>query len=303
MPSQIGAGTSILLGQDGFNNTGTFQYTGLFGGSSDRDISIQSFTGFTNGGIIENTVAGQMLLLTGDITTGGSGTLPTLGLIGAGNGELSGDILGASPLAVTKSGTGTWTLSGNNTYTGATAINAGTLLVSGSISGSAVTVNNTGTLGGDGGTVGALTANIGGTVAPGASIGTLNSGSATFGAGSAFALEINTTTHTTDLLAVTGSLSLSATNDSILNVTDLAAGIYNGTPLAFITYTGTWNGGLFNVGGLPIADHGTFTVGANTFTLDYDYGGNSVALIPEPGSVALLLGGLGMLGFRRRRRA
>lgn len=302
VPSAIGAGTTIVLGQDNFVNTGTFQFTGASGGSTDRAIDIQSFGANGNGGIIENTVAGQLLTLSGNITVGGSGTLPSLGLTGAGNGELTGDVLGSAPLSLTKSGTGTWTLAGFNTYTGPTAINAGTLLVSGAISGSsAVTVSSTGTLGGDGGTIGAFTATGGSTVAPGASIGTLNSGSATFNAGSAFALEINTTTTTTDLLAVTGNLSLAATNDTLLNISDLAAGIYNGTPLPFITYTGTWDGGLFTVGGVPVADEDTITVGANTFTLDYNYGGNSVALIPEPGSAALLLGGLAMLGFRRRR--
>ncbi|MEK0450177.1 MAG: hypothetical protein RL088_2445 [Verrucomicrobiota bacterium] len=301
--SAIGAGTLITLGQSGFNNTGTFQYTGLFGGASDRDIDIQSNAANGNGGIIENTVAGQLLSLSGDITVGGTGTLPTLGLTGAGNGLLSGDILGSSPLAVTKTGTGTWTLSGANTYTGATTVNAGTLMVSGSISGSAVTVNTSATLGGVGGTIGALNVTSGGIVAPGAGIGTLNSSDAIFASNSTFALEINTTTNTTDRLAVTGSISLSLAQDTILSVTDLAASTYNGTPLQFVTYTGAWNGGLFSVGGIPVPDQGTFTVGANTFTLDYDYGGNSIALIPEPGSAALLLGGLAMLGFRRRRRS
>ena len=303
VPSAIGAGTLIVLGQSGFNNTGTFQYTGLFGGASDRDIDIQSNLAQANGGIIENTVAGQLLTLSGDITVGGTGTLPTLGLTGAGDGLLSGDILGSSPLAVTKSGTGTWTLSGLNTYTGATTVNAGTLMVSGSISGSAVTVNTSATLGGAGGTIGALNVTAGGTLAPGASIGTLNSSDAIFASNATFALEINTTANTTDRLAVTGSISLSLAQDTILSVTDLAASVYDGTPLQFVTYSGAWNGGLFSVGGIPVPDEGTFTVGANTFTLDYDYGGNSIALIPEPGSAALLLGGLAMLGFRRRRQS
>ncbi len=301
VPSAAGAGTAFTLGQDGFNNTGTLQFTGPSGGSSDRDISVLSNLAQGNGGIIENTVVGQLLSLSGNVTVGGTGTLPTLGLTGAGNGELLGDITGTAALTVTKTGTGTWTLGGVNAYTGATTVNGGTLLVSGSISGSAVTVNNTATLGGDGGTIGALNVVTGGTLSPGASIGTLNSSSASFAAGSTFALEINTTAYTTDLLAVTGNLSLAATNNTVLSVTDLAAGTYDGTPLPFITYTGTWDGGLFSVLGTPIADDATFTVGANTFHLDYNYAGNSVVLVPEPGSAALLLGGLGMLGFRRRR--
>ncbi len=144
LASAIGAGTVITLGQSGFNNTGTLQFTGASGGSSDRDIDIQSNAAQANGGIIENTTAGQLLTLSGDITVGGTGTLPTLGLIGEGNGELSGDILGTPALAVTKSGTGTWTLSGTNTYTRATTVTAGTLNIDGTIGAGANVVNANG---------------------------------------------------------------------------------------------------------------------------------------------------------------
>jgi autotransporter-associated beta strand protein len=52
-------------------------------------------------------------------------------LTGAGNGVMQHIISGApSSLTVTKSGAGSWTLSGANTYTGATTISAGTLEIS-----------------------------------------------------------------------------------------------------------------------------------------------------------------------------
>ena len=62
--------------------------------------------------------------------------------------------------AITKEGTGYWRLTGNNTYSGATAVNAGTLIVNGKHSGTgAITVAAAGTLAGKGTLAGATTVN------------------------------------------------------------------------------------------------------------------------------------------------
>ncbi len=130
LPSAIGQGTSITFGQSGFNGFGTLQFTGANGGTCNRAITISSHSGTADGGIIENTVAGQTLTLSGKVSVAGVGPTPQLQLIGAGNGVMSGvisDAPGTSSLSLTKAGAGTWTLSGANSYSGATTVSAGTL--------------------------------------------------------------------------------------------------------------------------------------------------------------------------------
>jgi len=93
---------------------------------------------------------------------------------------------------LTKQGIGTLVLTGANTYSGPTLVNQGRLAINGSVS-SDVTVNGSGILGGSG-RVGSLTANSGGTVAPGNSIGTLQvAGDVTFQPGSIYAVELSPT--------------------------------------------------------------------------------------------------------------
>jgi MYXO-CTERM domain-containing protein len=105
---------------------------------------------------ITNSVAGDSTLTIGDNNTTSSfeGTITNT----------------TGTLAITKIGSGTLNLSGANTYTGATNVNAGTLLINGSTSPtSLVTVGINGTLGGTG-TVGGNTT-ISGIHSPGNSPG------------------------------------------------------------------------------------------------------------------------------------
>ena len=151
--SSLGAPTSIPNGTITLGNganTGTLLYTGVASETTDRVIDL---AGTTGGGTIDQS-GGGLLKFTSDFTATGAGS-KTLTLQGstAGTGEISGAIVdngGGNTTAVTKSGTGTWTLSGINTYTGITTVSGGTLIAAntsalGEVSSGASLKLNTGT--------------------------------------------------------------------------------------------------------------------------------------------------------------
>ena len=150
---------------------------------------------------------------------------------------------------LTKTGAGLMELTATNTYTGVTKVNGGTLAVTGSIaSGSATTVGGanasgsplligTGTVAGTV-TIAAASGGAAGTVNPGTvgGIGTLNTGATTING--TYVCDINATT--SDLLAVTGALTLSNASITFNALVTPTAATYTiatctGTPAAFAT--------------------------------------------------------------------
>lgn len=119
----------------------------------------------------------------------------------------SGIISGTGGINKFTGTTGTQTLSGNNTYTGTTVVNGGTLLVNGSQPQSSVSIGTAGILGGTG-TVGNISAS--GVVAPGTSPGMLTSSNVAFAAAGTFPVELNGTTVGSgyDQLSIRGTNSL-----------------------------------------------------------------------------------------------
>ncbi len=149
----IGTGSEIQFGQIAYFTTGQIRFTGAQGGASDRDILIRSTNG-VHGARINNSVAGQNLVLSGEVKTSFHAqslatTKAPLFLAGDGNIELAGKI--SERVSVITEGSGIYTLSGNNLYEGDTLVNSGTLLVNSSTTvDSTVTVAAGATLGGTG---------------------------------------------------------------------------------------------------------------------------------------------------------
>ena len=107
------------------------------------------------------------------------------------------------PGGLTKNGTGSLTLSGQNTFAGPITINGGRLDIRGSVTASSGVVVNTGVIGGNG-SLPAVTINPGGTIAPGNSIGTINVPSLNLNGG---ALQAEIQGPQADLVNVNGAVS------------------------------------------------------------------------------------------------
>ena len=166
---------------------------------------------------------------------------------------------------LTKLGGGTLTLSGTNTYTGATAVSAGTLLVNGALGNTAVSVGSEGTIGGSGSIAGSLN----------------------FGAGA------NLTVNLADPLAITGAVTFANFTFTDILGWDYASAA-NGN-YTLLTGSGVdLSSGVSNVGLGNAFDLGG---GRSAY---FQSGSLQVVVIPEPS--AALLGGLSLLALLRRRR-
>jgi autotransporter-associated beta strand protein len=286
-------------------NGGTVSSRGL-AYSNYRNLLLES--NITAGGAATSTISSEISLRGyRSIDVGADSTLNVTG--GIANDGFDGGSQG-----ITKTGDGTLNLSGtNNSYTGGTVVNDGTLVINGNISTSSMTTVQTGAALGGSGTVGSLTIDSGAFLNPGNSPGILNVDGDYNQAGT-LAIEITgliagTQHDQVNVDLTTGDFDGSVTLSGSL-VTAFSGGSYANGNLLFIllndesdAISGTFSGLaqnaiVANYGGFDWKISYTANSAGNTFT-----GGNDVALmaVPEP-NVAALLGGLGMLCLLRRRR-
>ena len=204
-------------------------------------------------------------------------------------------ILSGATKTVTKDGVGTVVFGGANTYTGATTVNAGTLLINGDQGAAtgAVSVKNAGTLlGGSGIIGGAVTVDQGASITAGTNgvVGalTLNSGltfSATSGTTGTYKVDISGAT--SDLLAIAGVLDLSGSFDQLT---------LNSSP------NGTHNYVLATYGSVI----GQFDLTNIPSNYELVYGSNTLSLVlvpvPEPGTWIGAALALAAIAFTQRKK-
>jgi len=296
-PVTVSAGT---IGMGATTVTGGLTYTGS-GETTDRVVNL---AGTTGGASITHSGTG-LLKFTSSFTATGAG-LKTLTLQGstAGIGEIGGAIVNStSATSVTKAGTGTWVLSGANTYTGATTINGGALFINNSIGSGAVAVNSTGALGGSGTIGGAATAAAGSFLAPGAGSGVV--GTLTFSSTLSIAgLAGGTNGLRFDLGAV------GASDKIVSGALTIGSGVLDFSDFNFNTVAG-FNGGIYTlfsassiVGTLGTSLTGTINGASSQLSISGNDIILTVAAIPEPSTYAALFGALALGGavVARRRR-
>jgi autotransporter-associated beta strand protein len=270
--------------------------TGNTGGTYDLNGFSETLAGLSDAGtgarVVTNGAASGLSTLT--IT----GTSTFAGVIQDG---------ATAAVALTKNTDGSFTLSGVNTFTGQTTVDAGTLLVSGSLNGTGSLAVNGGTLGGNGSITTGNNGNI--TVANGASIAP--------GLNAAGTLTLSLGTGVLDTSAAAAGagwlkFELGGTSDRIL-LTSGSLNLGPGFDLADFTFS---DAGGFAPGDYVLVETNnaiTATFGPNVTgtVLGYDAslgladGGSDLVLhvVPEPQTAISLLGGLGtLLGLQRFRR-
>ena len=265
---------------------GTLQYTGSANQSTNRQIRLANNTTNTidssGSGTLSFTYSGTNTDL---FESGGTRTLNLKGTNTGGNVFAIGlTDQGSSPTSLTKAGVGTWVLSGNNTYSGATTINAGTLQAGAApnafgsnsavslanVAGADLDLNNfnqsVGSLAGGGSTGGNVT---------------LGTGTLTVGGSNASTTYAGALVGTGGLTKQgTGTFTLGGNSNVYTGVTTLAGGVLNVGSAGALGSSGTlsFSGGTLQFSSANTSDYsGRFSTASNQ-AYNLDTNGQNVTL-------------------------
>ena len=253
---QVGSGTTLYLGWYGTTIiNSTVKLYGADDGENLGQLRVEN-----------NAQQNGPVILNANSSIGSAGATGYIG------GVISDGGLG---YGFAKVGSGTVTLSRTNTYTGATAVNNGTLLVDGSLAAdSAVTVNG-GTLGGSG-TIGGSVTVVTGTIAPGTTTGLLTvNGDASLATGT-LAIDIDDTkTPKCDTLAVGGALDITHATLHLTVTGTATQTVYVIASYGSLTAPGTFESIVATGMSLP-----------GDYTLNYNYNGQKKIALVKAGAAS-----------------
>jgi len=276
--TQIAVGT-IRLGTDNVlpaTTLLTFGQTGTNNATLDLCGFNQIVSGLITQGIGNHIITNTGVLAT--FTVSNNATRTFAGRIGG-------------PLNLVKAGTALLNLTGTNTHTGATLINAGTLSVNGISLNSPITVAG-GVLGGTGIVANVTIAN-GGRLSPGNSVGTLTVSNLTLDPGAMLTFELGATNNS-DLVVALGTLTLNNQDFSSFTFTTNAGfgiGLY--TLIAAVTTSGAFT---------EVTSTNFFGYSATLALGGTDGNDLTLTVVPEPGAGLLVGAGLlAILVWRRFR--
>ena len=281
-------GTGILEFQAGYLSSD---------GTTDRVIlnDVRFEAGDGNSAYLGNAANNGLLTFKGSGTLTGNRGLETYSDV-----VFEGDIGEETDTGnLNKRGPATLTLNGNNTYTGVTDIDAGTLLVNGThTGGSTYTVASGATLGGSGTTDATVIIESGGILSPGESTGAFGVGAVTLETGSTLDIEINDYGDF-DVLNVIGTATLGGTL-----VLHTPPGFDPPFCTEFVVLTAAELLGEFDEFDTSNVNFASPAMGWEVlYDRTPDAAKVTLHVVPEPISFTLLaLGGLGLLVRRRKRR-
>jgi len=233
-------------------------------GGTNADILLYSLFQLTPGANVRVNSSGRYIVgadTIGSLAGDGNVDILTTGTLTVGGNNASTEFSGviSDGGALTKAGTGVFALSGNNTYTGDTTVQAGTLIVNGAQQGSDVTVLGNATLGGSG-AVGNLNVATSGHVSPGSGPGDFIARSTVFSNDAVLHIELDGLVAgvSYDRLRIFGALTLTGSKLApSISFAPFEGEVFtiidnNGTDAVVGTFDNLANGAVTNVQGIPL---------------------------------------------------